>query len=378
MVCAVAWIILGWIQPSGFTHAVGIIGNPYSWQLWTLSMATFMTGIALLACTCLRIGARAPIPQTRATLFEPLGSDRDRPLEKISLLAGQPKPWAHVSPYLEPYGSSETLAETFTLLDLKNYYYGMSAVKTHGSKQIFKESCDFILDERYCARNDVAIFNEKGEVYVQLGSEPIPFAYSCALEINDETLNIEILKNILSGYAQVNLERHIPKLLIPMAADPPGGIPHALLLVVELQPLNSGNAKVSLVDSFGSKSSYTAYAEIILKTVKSVFPSSLSIQNTVCQQSDNWSCGAQMIENLDLLSSINNAYDFIQEGSLPLRSAPEIMNKCDSVYRSYVEKGWEKWKALVTPEKQKEVLDQLEQEGKTQTSSLIPIPCALF
>lgn len=48
-VCAVVFAILGGIQPDWFTHAVGTVGNPHSWPLWTIFGGGLLVSGALMA-----------------------------------------------------------------------------------------------------------------------------------------------------------------------------------------------------------------------------------------------------------------------------------------------------------------------------------------
>src|SRR5262249_36454030 len=159
-------------------------------------------------------------------------------------------------------------------------------------------------------RKDVAYFDKIGEVTFN-SDAPVSFAYTTCHMLRGEDFDAQKLKKTLECYAEENAKRSIPKLFIPTPAYPKRGVPHALLLVVEADPADKATARITLVNSLGS-GSYRDFENRLKQIATQVFPSKRTsiVENQVHQQQDGWSCGWQMLENIDLLSKTDNAQAF--------------------------------------------------------------------
>jgi|GEM_PF-4951423 len=331
VISAIVFVILGCFQPSWFTHAVGIIGDPHSWQLWTIASAAILISGILLAYSCSSEPNALDTAKNDAT-------DKAPVQKKL----------------------------TFTHLERSNYYTAAYGIDQYCTIEINKETCEFILAERYSERKDVVVFNEKGEICNQIVDEPTTFAHSCLLELNGENFDTKPLNMILKGYEDANITTPIPRLFIPTRAIPTRGVPHGILLVIEFRTGDRSQTRITLVDSFGSSSGYKPFATRLLGTAKKFFSSELTEENLVCQQHDGTTCGVQMLENIDLLSTaeIGNVQAYVQDKRLPARSLEQIKTIYNDEYRKLAEIGRLNWEIHVTADETQIVIDQLRSKGK--------------
>lgn len=237
------------------------------------------------------------------------------------------------SPGTTSSAKNETTNNFITNLSIENLYLGCMSLYLHVKHQSCKGADkyirNFILDRLYSTRKDVAIFNTKGKIISQ-SEEPITFAYACA---HGKKNNLGKLKEILKGYQEENQKRFIPKLFVSLAGFEKetdgieGRAGHNWLLVIEPNPLNHSKVKVTFINPYGSlaaQAGHKPFEEKCLKILKEVFPSSPVIQNSVCQQQDNWSCGWHMLMNIVLLSEMNDIQSFVKQNRLPIRTSDSI------------------------------------------------------
>jgi hypothetical protein len=164
--------------------------------------------------------------------------------------------------------------------------------------------------------------------------EPITFAYGLA----NATKNIQVeLKNILNGYKIENQKRFIPKLFIKLAGQMELEA-HAWLLVVESDPKDRINVKVTLINPAGSRADpwNKKLEKEYLKTVREILPCSTVIQNSVWQQQDEWSCAWHALMNIILLSQIDDVQEFVRQNRLPIRTTESIEAFRMDMYTQYV------------------------------------------
>jgi hypothetical protein len=252
----------------------------------------------------------------------------------------------------------------FRALKLKNFF--LALVKLANSTPeagCDKNVHDFMMEQRYLARKDINIFNSEGEIIFR-SEEPVTFAYTPLLKLKKESVDSKKIKKILKSYVEENQKRSIPKLFIPTAVFPDGGVPHALLLVIETG--SSHNIKVTIINSLGS-GSYRTSVEMLLEIAREVLPVSKMLENVVCQQQDGWSCGWQMLDNIQLLSQVEDIQGFISDNRLPVRS-PAIIRESYDAYRLYVEQGREYWNNAVPKDQANEIVNELVAKGKIKAS----------
>lgn len=166
---------------------------------------------------------------------------------------------------------------------------------------------------------------------------------------NDHHSNISIQAlvqfrkvNTFRKYAQegyirpANISRrelgHVPfqKVFFPLVIEQ--GIPHAILVVVELYPEDELRADISVIDPLGANNSYSPFAEAFVQGLRSIYssPSTREVFNQVCQQRD-LACGYHQLFNMRHLLSIGSVYKHIKERRLPPRSFREIKKEIDKI-----------------------------------------------
>jgi hypothetical protein len=353
VVSTIAFVILCSAQTSGFAYKFGTIFSAHSWQLWTLSMPCFVAGIMLISFAF--FGKRNQKKENQNGLEKNVASliKNDKDFKKNDL--------------------EETISVSkhfFTHLSLRDYYIGLNLLLgcdepdfrgiVKGAECIIKETFDFIIDARYADMDNVVVFNENGIVNKKKINEPIAFAYSLSLVL-DEDFNYENLKKILQAYAQATLQNRIPKIFIPTSAHPKMGIPHALLLIVEIEP--QSQTRISIVNSFG-QGGYQTFVNKLTEVAQEIFPFSTIVQNSVCQQQDGWTCALHMLENIDMLTQIENVQDFIRAKKLPQRSSEELREIFYKTYKPYATEGVKRYRdAHVSVKAHQSMLAQLKAEG---------------
>jgi hypothetical protein len=176
---------------------------------------------------------------------------------------------------------------------------------------------------------------------------------------------------ILKKYAEENAQSPISKLLIPTAAFPQYGIPHALLLVVEADRTDPMKARISLINSLGSKSpTYHLFEKKLQTIAKEVFSSTMttSVKNSVCHQQDGWSCGWHMLENIDLLSKVKNVQAFVKKDKFPIRTSENIRAIYHQNYQSYLDNATVNWNTKVSKKVRLATYEQLVSKGLVKIS----------
>jgi hypothetical protein len=192
---------------------------------------------------------------------------------------------------------------------------------------------ELIMRQRYRGRNDAICICDKD---IPIPTEPIAFAHTCLQRLETEDFNPEILKGLLLKYKNEIKKTPIPKLFIPIDVKPAHGVPHALLLVIEANPSNPSQAKITLINSFGCGGGYKTFEDRLCQIAQEAFPSTKTtvVRSDVRQQNDGWSCGWHMIENIDLLSKQVDVQKFVQNRRLPTRS-DKMLKDCYSIYQNY-------------------------------------------
>lgn len=219
----------------------------------------------------------------------------------------------------------------------KTYFKEAKALLKAGQQKPASTPGHFIvLEQRYLQRKDVVLFDCAGDIcnFPEL-DKPVSFALSTPYLIN-HTKNTQIIREHIQVFlAHMHQNKcFLPKIFIPIIAEPPWSLSHGILLVIE--PLKErGEANITIINSFGWGGQYQDYADALLP----LFPSSQITQNHVCQQEDGWSCGWQVLENIDLLSQVDNVQQFTVNNSLPVRSSAEMQTIFDQTYKEYARKA---------------------------------------
>lgn len=277
----------------------------------------------------------------------------------------------YVPPHDTTPASKEKMVGQFhTYLSLRKFVLGVQFFTTNeASWGVNKIANDILLDRQYSQRTDVAFFDKNGDVFLKPDHTPISFSYTRCCELKGEDFNSQRIKTILKKYAEANEASPIPKLFFPMAAFPTKGVPHALLLVIEVDSDEKTKAKISLVNSFGSQGgAYKVFEQRILEAAQEVFNSPLTviIKNEVKQQLDGFSCGWHMIENIEWLSQVVDAGEAIRQRKLPVRSSQAIKDLYNNRYTPCIDQAREEFNNKVPRDDRLKTIDQLVAKGECE------------
>lgn len=141
---------------------------------------------------------------------------------------------------------------------------------------------------------------------------------------------------------------HQTKIFIPLGVKSlGGGVPHALLLVIEPDAHDPQAARITYINS--RVGGYKEFEDIICKTAKACYPSAKTtlVKNEVFQQADGSTCGVHMSANISELSKVDNVQEFVEQDKLLVRSTEEMI----LLYKHYQKTALEAWNAfLKTPQ----------------------------
>lgn len=240
------------------------------------------------------------------------------------------------------FGKHEAIPSS-EIVRLKDYFYGLRLIESRGPEPLCRESYQFLMTEMYSNRRDVAVVNTDGGVCKQGSEEGVNFAYSHLVSLFEEGgIVTNALESVLTGYTQTT----IPKLFIPVAVFPKVGPNHAILLVVEQAVVGVSSTRISVIDPLGPNTQYQGFINRICEVAKKAFPDNSLVRSSTIQQSDGWSCGVQMLQNIAFLEPCNDVQSTVKQNLLPSLSSQDAKTIFENQYQSYVQAGYERWKQV--------------------------------
>lgn len=328
---------------------VGLVFTLHTGGFGTLSRAHSIivigsTGIpGLIACVAaVAIGLLWPckknpyenLPASQPVLQTPSALDHHNPLQGSHTPTAHipASPATHVTPLEHQIDETPLrIVNTWCRIEPTNYFNHAKAI-AEGTDihTIGRERTIIILEQLYLQREDVVLLNYEGQIHTSPPGQTISFGIlpPIALSSNpddSEGLSLVLQKAIINMYTS-----KIPKLFVPIAAAPSGYAAHGILLVIEVE---GKIVKITAVDPLGRKSGYQEFADTAIAASKSIFHESVSVstfKNLVEQQTDNWSCSWQLIENIKQLGMVENVQSYVKKGQLPVRPPVTIFKAIDS------------------------------------------------